>query len=266
MASQTIASSVTTTNVRANASVRVGPRGVYKCRATQLTPAWDRLIPGEPVSLDIEFQTFKHPSWEKWRHRVGRVAIVNSKGETVLDVYAAYPKEEGIDKDVPPKRFMISHQDLKFCNGAVPAHKVEKWVKQIISGRTVILHGGTHDLTAFVIETGVYANSNVVDTQMVYCSLQSDGTPGLRTTAAAILGESIQEVEHSPVEDAQTALKLWYQKHTFDRDAELAKIRLEGSNQSSRMKNRARPNKGGNHQAVANASEFPPLVAVNLKR
>ena len=77
------------------------------CRATQLTPAWNLLIPGEPVSLDIEFQNFKHISWDKWRHRVGRVAIVNSKGETVLDVYAAYPKEDGVNKLMPPPEFGV---------------------------------------------------------------------------------------------------------------------------------------------------------------
>ena len=170
---------------------------------------------------------------------------MNSKGDTVLDVYAAYPKEDGIAKSVPPKRFMVSYQDLKFCNGAVPAHKVEKWVKQIITERTVILYGGTHDLTAFVIETDVYANSNVIDTQEIYSYLQSDGTPGLRTTAAAILGESIQEVEHSPVDDAQTALKLWYQKHTYNRDAELAKIQARSAGQTVKRKVRTRPNKSG---------------------
>lgn len=30
-----------------------------------------QIVPGEPVALDIEFQTYKHKDWVKWRHRWG---------------------------------------------------------------------------------------------------------------------------------------------------------------------------------------------------
>ena len=265
MAAFFVTSTASASNARAPTSARNHPGGEGKCRATQLTPAWNRLSPGEPVSLDIEFQNFKHTSWEKWRHRVGRVAIVNSKGETVLDVYAAYAKEDGVSKLMPPKRFMVTHQDLKFNNGAVPAHKVERWVKQILKGRTVILHGGKHDLSAFVIENDVYADSKVVDMQNEYSHLQFDGTPGLATAAAEVLGESIQEVKHSPVEDAQTALKLWFQNHTYDKDAELAKIEAERANKAKKPRVRTHFNRSAPTRApapvVTDASEFPPLRA-----
>lgn len=59
---------------------------------------------------------------------------MDSKGETVLDVYAAYPRIDGVEKRVGPKRFLVSFQDLKYENGAVPAHKVEKWVRHILKG------------------------------------------------------------------------------------------------------------------------------------
>ena len=265
--------------------------GTYKCRATQLTPAWDRLIPGEPVSLDIEFQNFKHTSWEKWRHRVGRVAIVNSAGETVLDVYAAYAKEDGVSKLMPPAEFGVAHKDLMFSNGAVPAHTVEKWVKQIVANRTVILHGGTHDRSAFRIEENVFARSKIVDTQQVYSYLQFDGTPSLRTTAEVILGLSVQQMGHSPVEDAQTALKLWQEDNSYDRDAALAKIEAERATKMKSAKSASRALRGGANRSwstrvrvaqqeitepaivqqmsqlnVMSGDEFPPLSAPRSKR
>lgn len=53
-----------------------------KCRATQLTPSWSRLQPGEPVAMDIEFQDYIRLGHTQ-THRVGRVAIVNIRGQTV---------------------------------------------------------------------------------------------------------------------------------------------------------------------------------------
>jgi RNA exonuclease 4 len=177
--------------------------------------------------LDIEFQNYKHESWYKWQHRIGRVAIVNSIGETVLDVYAAYPREDGVEKRVPPRRFGVSFQDLKYENGTQPSHKVERWVKQIIRDRNVIVHGGKHDLTAFDHELDVITKSKIVDTQVMYSYLQFHRTPGLQTVAAAILNEYIQGSEHSPVEDAQLTMKLYLRSNEYDRGAEVTKLAAE---------------------------------------
>ena len=178
---------------------------------------------------------------------------------------------------------------MSLSNGAVPAYKVERWVKQIVKDRTVILHGGTHDLTAFVIEPAVYAKSKIFDTQQRYSYLQNDGTPGLATTASIILKKTVQVMGHSPVEDAQTALELWQQDHTFDRDAALAQIEADRSDktQSSRATrsgNKRRPNFQRRDNFAGNATapgalerplpapnmldvnEFPPLAAAGRKR
>jgi hypothetical protein len=190
-----------------------------KCRATQTHPDKRRLTP--IVAIDLEFQNFKHRDAEKERHRVGRVAIVNQNGDTVLDVYAAYPNEEGVAKIMPPARFMVQHKDLQFKNGAVPAHKVERWVKELLKDRTVVLHGGQHDLTAFTIERDVYAKSRVKDTQVINSGLQGKRTPSLRDTVNEVLQEDVQEDGyHSAVEDAQFAMKL-YLKHIGKTDGKL---------------------------------------------
>jgi RNA exonuclease 4 len=106
---------------------------------------------------------------------------------------------------------MVTYRDLRYDNGAKPAFKVERWVKQIVRSRTVIVHGGTHDRTAFTIEPNVFVNSRVIDTQRLYRHLQpEDGTPSLKTAAWEILSVDIQaDDRHSAVEDAQTAMKLW---------------------------------------------------------
>lgn len=74
-----------------------------KGRATQPEPKLDILLPGEPVALDIEFQEYFIAGGAKWAHRIGRAAVVNTKGETILDVYAAYPANEDIKKKMPPE-------------------------------------------------------------------------------------------------------------------------------------------------------------------
>lgn len=192
-----------------------------KGRATQQTPRLDLLLPGEPVALDIEFQKFQREGHAKQQHRVGRIAVVNTKKETIIDVFAAYPREDGIEKKWQPSIFGVTFKDLRYDQGAVPAAKVERWIKEIIKDRTVIVHGGQHDLTAFYIEQNVYANSHVEDTQHFY------GQRGLKKLASDLLGREIQKVEHSPVEDAISTMELRLRVRPYDRAAELAKFEAE---------------------------------------
>lgn len=78
----------------------------------------------------------------------------------------------------------------------------------IITNRTVVVHGGKHDRTALSPE--VWKNATVVNTQQLYSHLQPrDGTPSLVTVAAHILGKEVQVGGHSPVEDAATAMELY---------------------------------------------------------
>lgn len=78
------------------------------CRATQTTPRYDLILDDEPVCMDIEFQRYcpqnDNPK-VKWMHRIGRISLVNTRGDVVLDVYARYPYVEGISK-MYGKRFV----------------------------------------------------------------------------------------------------------------------------------------------------------------
>lgn len=197
----------------------------YECRATQLQPVWRLLRDGEPVALDIEFQNYQRGGFNG--HRVGRVAIVNIRGETVLDVYAAYRNEPDVKKKLPP-RFLelgVDWADLKRCNGAVDAAVVENWVRTILCDRTVIMHDPRQDLNAFYLVNDVFSRSTIHDTQAEYSYLQRQGKPGLRTAASAVLGRSIQAGDHSPVEDATAAMDLWLMGHKWDPKAKKVVVR-----------------------------------------
>lgn len=63
----------------------------------------------------------------------------------------------------------------------------------------MILHGGKHDLNAFMLERDVFANSELVDTLREYSYLQGERTPGLKTLASTILSMQIKGKLHSPV-------------------------------------------------------------------
>lgn len=169
--------------------------------------------------MDIEFQDYKRVGC-KQSHRVGRVAIVNTRGETVLDVYAVYNNEHNVKKKFPPARFGVKRDDLVFDNGAVHASEVEQSVKQILQDRTVIMHDGRHDQTAFYLVPDVFSASKIFDTQSHYSYMQFDGRPGLRTLTSSILGRTIQAGgRHSPVEDAVATMDLWLVDHKWDAKA-----------------------------------------------
>ena len=110
-------------------------------------------------------------------------------------------------------------------NGAKDAHVVEAQVSKIIAIRTVVMHGGKHDMTAFeTAKDEMFKTSTVVDTQELYSYLQKDRTPGLATTAREILGLDIQQGSHSSVEDAQTTMKLYQKLVPFDRETAQKKL------------------------------------------
>ncbi|KAK4539704.1 hypothetical protein LTR36_010415 [Oleoguttula mirabilis] len=113
----------------------------YVCRATQTYPRFDLLLPGSPVSVDFEFQHFMRDDC-KDGDRTGRAAVTNVRKDVILDVYAVYPREEGVRKMMPPEEPMDNDLDILFDNGAVPTNKVDIWIKEIVKNRTVIVHGG----------------------------------------------------------------------------------------------------------------------------
>ncbi|EMC94284.1 hypothetical protein BAUCODRAFT_150470 [Baudoinia panamericana UAMH 10762] len=194
-------------------------------RATQTSPLYHKLIKGEPVFLDIEFQKYKIDGELKQKHRIGRVTCLNTAGETVLDADAIYPREANIKKCWQPAEFGVTAQGLLFENGGVAAHKVEGWVANIVKNRTVVVHGGTHDLTSFYYKGyDVWTKSTMVDTQDIYSGLRGRSRPGLDICASVELGISLRKGgEHCPVEDADATRRLYLKAYPYDRRVEVEK-------------------------------------------
>jgi RNA exonuclease 4 len=181
------------------------------------------LTPGEPIGFDAEFQDVLRPGQEKWKHRLGWVAVVNTKLETILDVFVAYDREENTVKKYPPSRFGVGLDDLLFHNGAVRAEVVEKWLTEIFADRPVVMHDQRGDTSAFEHEDA-FARAQVFDTQAMY-----GGRTGLGNLTSEVLGRQVQVGgKHTPTEDAIATMELFLLKHPYDRVAEKAKLAAQG--------------------------------------
>lgn len=126
--------------------VQTNPR----CKATQTTPRWDLLSKdsNEPLAVDIEFQECKAPDQEKWHHRIGRIAFVNTRGKVIYDTFVRYEDEKDLSMKMGPKRFGATWQDIKLENGAKPIHEAEWELRKIMFGRKIIGHGLRLDIKA----------------------------------------------------------------------------------------------------------------------
>ncbi|KAK3679716.1 hypothetical protein LTR78_000092 [Recurvomyces mirabilis] len=186
-------------------------------RATQTYPLYSLLLPGEPCFVDIEFQNYLVDGRGPQKHRVGRIAILNTRGDVVLDAYAVYNNEDNVKKCFGPiywqEMFGVTKRDLIVGNGAIWASNVERWAANIFKDRIVVMHGGKHDRSAFYLTPNFFDTSTIVDTQKLYYYEQSNGTPGLKTLAARILGRG------HPYDRAAAQAKLDAEKATDARKA-----------------------------------------------
>lgn len=145
--------------------------------------------------------------------------MTGAKGQVILDVYARYEDEdlEGTEHRLGHHRYGVTWEALKIQNGAVNGKTVEKDVKSAFAGRVVVVHAIDGDRAAFQYEKAFEGAARIIDTQKLYSSLQSDGTPSLVNCARILLGKTIQggngRGDHSPVEDAQTTMEIYLLKN-----------------------------------------------------
>lgn len=179
-----------------------------RCKATQTTPRWDLLSkdPNEPLAIDIEFQECKREGAEKWHHRIGRIAFVNTKGDTIYDTYVRYEDEKDLAAKVNP-RFGVTWRDLKIQNGAQPIQEVEWDLSKIMCGRIIIGHGMRLDIGA--IEKKLWDGvEKIVDTQHIY------GQVGLGKLVDRYLHD-IEFTWHDPTHDAKATMLLYLRKYSY---------------------------------------------------
>ncbi|EME81952.1 uncharacterized protein MYCFIDRAFT_77732 [Pseudocercospora fijiensis CIRAD86] len=235
------------------------PRNPPFCIATQIKPHWNLLVdPHEPLAMDIEFQDWKKDG--RRSNRLGRVAVTNTLGQVILDTFVYYKNEKhlGIEKVLPAewRGFGVTHEDLKKDNDAQPAERVEGWLVRILTGRPVVLHGGSNDKKAFYIhEDFLFNHPQVVDTQVLYSyEVDNNRQPGLRACAQDVLGKTIQVDNHSPVEDAQTTMELYLLKQPYQRPA-MQTAQRGGRGGSRGRGGRGRGGRGGWSRGRGNAGK-----------
>ncbi|XP_078432024.1 polynucleotidyl transferase, ribonuclease H-like superfamily protein [Wolffia australiana] len=135
---------------------------------------------------------------------IARVVLVNTWGNVVYDEYVR-PLERVVDF-----RTKVSGIRPKHLRKAKDFRTVQNDVSALIKGRTLVGHALHNDLKALLLS---HTKSDIRDTAQYQPFLNKEGRRrALRDLAAQILGVSIQQGEHCPVEDARAAMMI-YQKH-----------------------------------------------------
>jgi len=131
-----------------------------------------------------------------------RVSVVNSKGKTICDKFVK-PAGKVIDYRTPVSGIRLS--DIK--NGEAFAI-VRQEVVKILKNKILVGHGLEHDLEVLQIS---HPEHMIRDTSLHRKVKESSKlrTPSLKFLAKRLLGVTIQEREHSSVEDAKVALQVY---------------------------------------------------------
>ncbi|KAL9978571.1 hypothetical protein ACROYT_G016104 [Oculina patagonica] len=136
------------------------------------------------------------------RHMLARVSIVNSHGHVVYDSFVA-PQEKVVDYRTPISG--IKPANLK---NAPDFKTVQLRVSKLLEGKILVGHALKNDLEVLLLD---HPRKNIRDTAKYkpFQEIVKSKRPSLRNLAKQILNISIQEREHSSVQDAQVAMKLY---------------------------------------------------------
>lgn len=144
---------------------------------------------------------------------LARVSIVNQYGHPVYDKYVK-PTETVTD-------YRTAFSGIRPHNlgqDALPFKTVQSQVAEIIKDRVLVGHSLYNDMQVLFLS---HHHKKIRDTQK-YKPFKKlcGGMPSLKKLAATILNVTVQTGEHSSVEDAQTAMRL-YMTHRNDWEKEL---------------------------------------------
>jgi len=133
---------------------------------------------------------------------LARVSIVNVHGYLVYDTYVA-PTEEVTDY-----RTAISGIRCENIKDAPSFKEVQTKVNEIIKGKTLVGHAIHNDLKALFLS---HPRKYIRDTSTYkpFRTQFGEKTPGLKDLCEHYMGVKVQTGEHSSIEDAQAAAKLY---------------------------------------------------------
>ncbi|XP_061179260.1 uncharacterized protein LOC133187887 [Saccostrea echinata] len=133
---------------------------------------------------------------------LARVSIVNQHGHCVYDEFVK-PMEDVVDYRT--KVSGIRKQDLE-KGKEFPV--VQRDISSMIKGRLLVGHAIHHDLQVLYIS---HPKKQIRDTSRYkyFHQLYNGRTPSLKNLSSRVLGVSVQEGEHSSVQDAQATMRLY---------------------------------------------------------
>lgn len=133
-----------------------------------------------------------------------RVALVDQSLQTILDVYVSHEAENIRDchtrwSGVRPEN-LLGEETWSFS-------VVRDAVRSVARGRTLVGHAIHNDLRALGLHArDLHESTSIADT----CALDwGDRDVGLQALAEEVLGITIQQGEHDPVEDALSTMRLF---------------------------------------------------------
>jgi len=130
---------------------------------------------------------------------LARATVVSGNGDILLDEFCSS------EEKVTDYRTLISgvrYQDMK---EAQSFEDLQLKVKNLIKGKTVVGHGLGSDFRALKLK---HPKKLVRDTS-IYFQNENGGKPSLASLSEIRLGIKIQSGEHSPVQDARAALRIF---------------------------------------------------------
>lgn len=154
------------------------------------------------------------------KHQLARVSIVNQMGEVLLDKYVR-PVETVVDYRTEVSG--IRPRDLR--DRAEDFIAVQREVAQLLTGRFLVGHAIYNDLKVLQLQHPQRALRDTSKYRPLVQRVTGGATPSLKTLARCVLGENIQIGEHSSVEDARAAMRIFnrYQEE-WERSVRLRKM------------------------------------------
>jgi hypothetical protein len=138
---------------------------------------------------------------------LARVSIVNQYNQCIYDKFVL-PTEKITDYRTSVSG--IRPGDLKTENGAIKFETIQKEVAEIIKNKILVGHAIHNDLKILLLD---HPRSKIRDTQKCkhFRTLHRSlgGLSSLKNLAKLILGIDIQSGEHSSIQDAQCAMRLF---------------------------------------------------------
>jgi RNA exonuclease 4 len=136
---------------------------------------------------------------------LARVSMVNQFGYCIYDKYVK-PTEEVTDY----RTFVSGIRPHNIAEGE-EFSVVQKEVADLIKGRILVGHAVMNDLKVLYLS---HPKKKIRDTSRYrpFRQLSGGRTPGLKKLCQKVLGVEVQEGEHSSVQDAQGAMRLYTMK------------------------------------------------------